>query len=705
MPFRDDEFDLVYAFATLEHILDLESVFREMVRVCRPGGGLYSVAAPLWNCRAGPHWGSMFDDFPWIHLRYSTDEIISFCERRRRLDPQAAYISPYQIQYCMDSRFFNKRWARDYLDICAGIRDVDIIRNDVDHEDSRGVDEDIIRELLKRGYEMTELFGLTHTFVARKRTRKRGDSMDLSDCRCVRCDASVLYCASNLTEDIHRDAVLCKKCGASYDSLWGVPFIGHYEKNDFLGLVEIAANSEQDYQYLSPSMLDSWEVALRSYHDASDREAFLSEAESKDFPVGIISRYHEWVEVVSLTQEFIGSMRGSRVLDVGAGLGIDGYRHAAAGANVTAVEFSPFLARAGARSLRMMRWIGGFSHVLPFARDSFDFVFANAALHHMRDIPAAISEMLRVLRPGGYLISTGDPYRADDAGEEFELQLFDRNPVVLNGVNERIPCLADFLEALECHRECVVPELFTHSIYNAVVDGKRHEFIPDRRQWHYESDVGMLRQTSGSLSMRIQLKSPITSAARIQSTSAIRAADIPHWMPNQAEAMVKLSSLAPDSAVNASFPGTRSDKLQLLNGWLSPTGAEWRQAYRRARWYLRRRRIQRRISFEVCSELGGLFTVLVNGESSVTVSLPPAEWKRLSIDISNAPIDKTFVMELRLERETQEFSEGLFLVRRRQFDRPEMKRLIRAAARVILPRPAARLVRGAARAIGLRPTD
>ena len=57
MPLPDDEFDLVYTFTTLEHIPDIASALREMVRVCRPGGGLYSVALPLWNCRSGPHWG------------------------------------------------------------------------------------------------------------------------------------------------------------------------------------------------------------------------------------------------------------------------------------------------------------------------------------------------------------------------------------------------------------------------------------------------------------------------------------------------------------------------------------------------------------------------------------------------------------------------------------------------------------------------
>jgi SAM-dependent methyltransferase len=143
------------------------------------------------------------------------------------------------------------------------------------------------------------------------------------------------------------------------------------------------------------------------------------------------------------------------VLDVGAGLGIDGYRHVVAAANVTALEFSPLLTRAVARNLPMMLWIAGFSHVLPFAQGSFDFVFANAPLHDMRDIPAAISEMLRVLRPGGYLISTCDPYRADNEGEELELHVFNRHPDVLLGVNERIPRLAEFVEAIERHLKCV----------------------------------------------------------------------------------------------------------------------------------------------------------------------------------------------------------------------------------------------------------
>jgi hypothetical protein len=71
--------------------------------------------------------------------------------------------------------------------------------------------------------------------------------------------------------------------------------------------------------------------------------------------------------------------------------------------------------------------------------------------------------------------------------------------------------------------------------------------------------------------------------------------------------------------------------------------------------------------------------VLLNGAALISVSLLAAEWESLLIDISGAPIGKVFVMELRLEREPQKFSDGLFSVRRRRIGEPGIRRLMRAA--------------------------
>ncbi|MQA76005.1 MAG: methyltransferase domain-containing protein [Solirubrobacterales bacterium] len=51
---------------------------------------------------------------------------------------------------------------------------------------------------------------------------------------------------------------------------------------------------------------------------------------------------------------------------------------------------------------------------LPFADASFDLVFGHAVLHHIPDLPLALSELRRVLRPGGALAFCGEPSRHGD---------------------------------------------------------------------------------------------------------------------------------------------------------------------------------------------------------------------------------------------------------------------------------------------------
>jgi SAM-dependent methyltransferase len=51
---------------------------------------------------------------------------------------------------------------------------------------------------------------------------------------------------------------------------------------------------------------------------------------------------------------------------------------------------------------------------LPFEDESFDLVFGHAVLHHLPDLPLALSELCRVLRPGGTLAFCGEPSRYGD---------------------------------------------------------------------------------------------------------------------------------------------------------------------------------------------------------------------------------------------------------------------------------------------------
>lgn len=51
---------------------------------------------------------------------------------------------------------------------------------------------------------------------------------------------------------------------------------------------------------------------------------------------------------------------------------------------------------------------------IPYEDATFDLVVGHAVLHHVPDVPAALREVLRVLRPGGVFVFAGEPSRVGD---------------------------------------------------------------------------------------------------------------------------------------------------------------------------------------------------------------------------------------------------------------------------------------------------
>ncbi len=93
------------------------------------------------------------------------------------------------------------------------------------------------------------------------------------------------------------------------------------------------------------------------------------------------------------------------VLDVGCGQGIDLVEYAGAGARVTGIDLTPRhvqLARSHVEAMGLSATVmQGDAEQLPFEDASFDVVSSNGVLHHTPDMPAALREIRRVLRPGG----------------------------------------------------------------------------------------------------------------------------------------------------------------------------------------------------------------------------------------------------------------------------------------------------------------
>ncbi len=101
--------------------------------------------------------------------------------------------------------------------------------------------------------------------------------------------------------------------------------------------------------------------------------------------------------------EWLAAQPGERILDLGCGDGQLTQRLAATGAILRGVDASSEMA-AAARARGIAVDVAS-AELLPYADATFDAVFSNAALHWVRNHDAMMSEVHRVLRPGGRFVA------------------------------------------------------------------------------------------------------------------------------------------------------------------------------------------------------------------------------------------------------------------------------------------------------------
>lgn len=94
---------------------------------------------------------------------------------------------------------------------------------------------------------------------------------------------------------------------------------------------------------------------------------------------------------------------GKRVLDAGCGSGRHAYYSGRYGAEVWAVDLGPAVevARRNTRDSGAVRVVQADLCRLPFATESFDYIYSLGVLHHLPDPEAGFRNLLRHLRPGG----------------------------------------------------------------------------------------------------------------------------------------------------------------------------------------------------------------------------------------------------------------------------------------------------------------
>jgi len=99
------------------------------------------------------------------------------------------------------------------------------------------------------------------------------------------------------------------------------------------------------------------------------------------------------------------NLEGCRILDAGCGTGYFSRRSLATGANVVSLDIGVNLLKE-ARKKGIPQPVAGDVTNLGFADGTFDVVISSECIEHTPSPEIAVSEMIRVLRPGGILVLT-----------------------------------------------------------------------------------------------------------------------------------------------------------------------------------------------------------------------------------------------------------------------------------------------------------
>ena len=104
------------------------------------------------------------------------------------------------------------------------------------------------------------------------------------------------------------------------------------------------------------------------------------------------------------TVKAIDPQPGERVLDIAAGTGTSSASIARSGATVVGVDISEGMLEEARRKHRDVEFVLGDAEKLPFHADEFDAVTISFGLRNVNQPKIALSEMYRVLKPGGRIV-------------------------------------------------------------------------------------------------------------------------------------------------------------------------------------------------------------------------------------------------------------------------------------------------------------
>lgn len=146
---------------------------------------------------------------------------------------------------------------------------------------------------------------------------------------------------------------------------------------------------------------------VKTFWDANPCQSALSDQQErkKYFQEITNKRFYgrEWhVPIIAKFEEF----RNKDVLEIGCGIGTDGFEFAKNGARYVGIDLTPNSIKLAKERFELFNVEGTFKVVnaeepLPFPDNSFDHIYSFGVIHHSPNSEAIVDEMYRVLMLGG----------------------------------------------------------------------------------------------------------------------------------------------------------------------------------------------------------------------------------------------------------------------------------------------------------------
>ena len=118
--FEDNFFDVIISSSVFEHVHNFDQALKEMYRVLKPGGYLYSHFGPIWSTSYGHHLWMDFDSKsynywnfelpPYCHLLMSDEQLYQYCYEKTNNNELSKAI----VSYVFESEDQNRLLYEDY---------------------------------------------------------------------------------------------------------------------------------------------------------------------------------------------------------------------------------------------------------------------------------------------------------------------------------------------------------------------------------------------------------------------------------------------------------------------------------------------------------------------------------------------------------------------------------------------------------------